>query len=122
MVRSLYKSADMEEDLSITLELMRRMWHMRGHFGVILYCTKGIRVQKVPRLSGDKGDKGARVLKVPRVPRSKAQKVYLGAGFSLELISDRACLLKKVHLVHYDFGNFMENLKLENSFENYVKR
>ena len=36
---------------------------------------------------------------MPRVPRSKAQKVYLGAGSSQELISDRACLLKKVHLV-----------------------
>ena len=35
MVRSLYKSADMEEDLSITLEPMGRMWHMRGHFGVV---------------------------------------------------------------------------------------
>ena len=99
IVRSPYKSADMEEDLSITLVPMGGMWHMSGHFGVILYCTKGIRVQKVPRLSGDKGDKGARVLKVPRVPRSKAQKVYLGAGAFQELISDRACLLKKVHLV-----------------------
>ena len=39
---------------------------------------------------------------MPRVPGSQAQKVYSGAGFCRELISDRACLLKKVHLVgHY---------------------
>ena len=36
---------------------------------------------------------------MPRVPGSKAQKVYSGAGFCQELISDRAYLLKKVHLV-----------------------
>ena len=40
---------------------------------------------------------------MPRVPGSKAQKVYSGAGSSQELISDRACLLKKVHLVLYYF-------------------
>ena len=39
-------------------------------------------------VSGDKGDKGANVSKVPRVPGSKAQKVYSGAGFFQELISD----------------------------------
>ena len=33
------------------------------------------------------------------MPGSKAQKVYLGAGFCQELISNRACLLKKVNLV-----------------------
>ena len=37
MVRSLYKSADMEEDLSIILEPMGRLWHMRGHFGVVFH-------------------------------------------------------------------------------------
>ena len=53
-------------------------------------------MQKVPgfkRCKGHQGTKvfkGARVLKVPRVPGSKAQKVYLEAGFSQELISDRA--------------------------------
>ena len=36
---------------------------------------------------------------MPRVSGSRAQKVYFGAGFSQELISDRVCLLKKVHLV-----------------------
>ena len=35
MVRSLYTSADMEEDLSITLEPMDRFKHMRGPFGVV---------------------------------------------------------------------------------------
>ena len=34
MLRPLYKSADMEEGLSITLEPMGRLCHMRGHFGV----------------------------------------------------------------------------------------
>ena len=38
MVRSLYKSADMEEDLFITLEPMGGMWHMRDHFGVVFYA------------------------------------------------------------------------------------
>ena len=37
-VISLYKSADMEEDLSITLEPMGGMWHMRGHFGVVFHA------------------------------------------------------------------------------------
>ena len=50
---------------------------------------------------GTKGDTGARGQKVPRVPGSKAQKVFLGVVFSQELISDRACLLKKVHLVNH---------------------
>ena len=35
MVRSLYTSADMEEDLSITLEPMDRFQHMRGPFEVV---------------------------------------------------------------------------------------
>ena len=35
MVRSLYTSADMEEDLSITLEPMDRFKHMKGPFGVV---------------------------------------------------------------------------------------
>ena len=35
MVRSLYTSADMEEDLSVTLEQMDRFKHMRGPFGVV---------------------------------------------------------------------------------------
>ena len=43
MVRSLYKSADMEEDLSITLEPMGRMWHMRGHFGVVFHPNPMVR-------------------------------------------------------------------------------
>ena len=41
---------------------------------------------------------------MPRVPETKAQKVYSGAGFCQELISDRACLLKKVHLVTFNFN------------------
>ena len=36
--KSLYKSADMEEDLSITLEPLGRLWHMRGHFGVVFHA------------------------------------------------------------------------------------
>ena len=35
MVRSLYTSADMEVDLSVTLEPMDRFKHMRGPFGVV---------------------------------------------------------------------------------------
>ena len=35
MVRSLYTSADMEEDLSITLEPMDKFKHMRGPLGVV---------------------------------------------------------------------------------------
>ena len=35
MVRSLYTSADMEENLSITFEPVDRFKHMRGHFGVV---------------------------------------------------------------------------------------
>ena len=42
---------------------------------------------------------------MPRVPGSKAHKVYLGAGSSQELISDQACLLKKVHLVLYMYSS-----------------
>ena len=65
----------------------------------VMYCTKGVRGQKVPRVSDVKrflgcqslkGAKGIRGQKVPRVPGSKAKKVYSGAGFSQELISDRA--------------------------------
>ena len=37
-VISLYKLADMEEDLSITLEPMGRMWHMRGHFEAVFHA------------------------------------------------------------------------------------
>ena len=37
-VRSLYKLADMEEDLSITLEPMGKMKHMRGHFGIVFHA------------------------------------------------------------------------------------
>ena len=68
-------------------------------YHTILYCTKGIRGQKVPRVIGFKMCQRYQGIKVPRVPGSKAQKVYSGAGFFQELISDRACLLKKVHLV-----------------------
>ena len=35
MVRSLYTSADIEEDLSITFDLVDRIRHMGGHFGVV---------------------------------------------------------------------------------------
>ena len=45
---------------------------------------------------GLKGVKGVRGQKLSKVPESKAQKLYSGAGFSRELISDRALLLKKV--------------------------
>ena len=56
----------------------------------VMDCTKGVREQMVPRCQGTKGAKSVRGQKVPRVPRLKAQKVYSGAGFSQELISDRA--------------------------------
>ena len=35
MVRSMYKSADMEDDLHVTWEPMHGIRHMRGHFGVV---------------------------------------------------------------------------------------
>ena len=35
MVKSLYTSADMEKDLSVTLEPMDKFKHMRGLFGVV---------------------------------------------------------------------------------------
>ena len=44
MVRSVFKSADMEEDLSITLEPMDRFWLMRGHFGVVFYAQSKFEV------------------------------------------------------------------------------
>ena len=37
MVRLLYKSADMEEDLHVTLEPMHGIMHMRGHFRVVFH-------------------------------------------------------------------------------------
>ena len=42
MVRSLYKLADMEEDVSITLEPMDEKWHMRSHCGIVFHTqSKG---------------------------------------------------------------------------------
>ena len=38
MLRSWYKSVDIEEDLLITLEPMDRLLHMRGHFGVVFHA------------------------------------------------------------------------------------
>ena len=38
MVRSLYKSADMEEDLPIAWEPINRFRHMRAHFGADFYA------------------------------------------------------------------------------------
>ena len=43
MVRSMYTSADMEEDLSITLEPMDRFKHMRGPFGVFFKADPMVR-------------------------------------------------------------------------------
>ena len=37
IVDSLYTSADMEEDLSITLQPVDGFQHMRGHFGVVFH-------------------------------------------------------------------------------------
>ena len=37
MVRLLYKSADMEDDLSISLEPMDGLRHVRGQFGVVFH-------------------------------------------------------------------------------------
>ena len=34
----LYSTADMEEDLSITLEPLGELWHMRSQFGVVFYA------------------------------------------------------------------------------------
>jgi len=38
MSRSLYKSADMEEDLPIAWEPMDGFRHMRAHFGVVFHA------------------------------------------------------------------------------------
>ena len=35
MVRSLYKSADLKKESSVTLDLVDGFKHMRSHFGVI---------------------------------------------------------------------------------------
>ena len=43
MVRSLYTSADLKEDLSITLEPMDRFKHMRGPFGVFFKADPMVR-------------------------------------------------------------------------------
>ena len=43
MVRSLYTSADMEENLSITFEPVDRFKHMRGHFGVVFKANPMVR-------------------------------------------------------------------------------
>ena len=47
MVRSMYKSADMEKDLHVTWEPVHGIKHMRGHFGVVLHAqskstTRGV--------------------------------------------------------------------------------
>ena len=44
-MRSLYKSADMEEDLSITLEPNGEFFHMSGHFGVVFHGQSNGEVQ-----------------------------------------------------------------------------
>ena len=38
MVRSLYKSADMEDNLHITWKPMHGIRQMRGHFGVVFHA------------------------------------------------------------------------------------
>ena len=37
-VISVYKSADMEEDLHVTWEPVHGIRHMRGHFGVVFHA------------------------------------------------------------------------------------
>ena len=34
----------MEEDLSITLEPTNKLWHMRGHFGVVFHAQSNVEV------------------------------------------------------------------------------
>ena len=42
MVRSMYKSADLGEDLSITLKPLEVFQQMRGQFGIVSYAqSKG---------------------------------------------------------------------------------
>ena len=54
MVRSLYTSADIEEDLSITLEPMDRFKHMRGPFRVVFQGqSNGTMVQSKLYTSAD---------------------------------------------------------------------
>ena len=68
-------------------------------YSTVCLCTKGVRGQKVARVSEDYRYQGCQSLKGAKAPRvsgekrcqgSKAQKVYLRAGSSQELISDRA--------------------------------
>ena len=56
---------------------------------------------------------------MPRVPGSKAQEVYSGVGFCQDLISDRACPLKKVHLVSSSYfkGNKTKERQQSNLIE-----
>ena len=61
------------------------VWYSTVQYSIVQYST--VLYQRFQRTKGAKGVKGQRV---PRVPVSKAQKVYSGAGFSEELISDRA--------------------------------
>ena len=66
MVRSLHKSADIEEDLSITFEPMGGLWQERDHtvvYHAVMYCTKCVRGQKVPRVLGYKKCPGCQELK-----------------------------------------------------------
>ena len=44
MMRSLYKSADMEEDLPITWESKDGFRHMRAHFGVVFHAQSNVEV------------------------------------------------------------------------------
>ena len=77
-MRSLYKSADMEEDLSITLEPMGRLWHMRGHFGVVFHAQSKFEVTVHISWHGRnpcQGRKCLKKVKAQQVTRSKCHKV-----------------------------------------------
>ena len=81
MLRSLYISADMEEDLA------------RGES-----VFKKVKAQQVEMSTGHKVNR-SQGDKVKRSQGQQVKEVYLRIGSIQELILVRACLLKKVHLV-----------------------
>ena len=45
MVRSLYKSADIKNKMTITLDLVGGFQHVRGHFGVVFQAKSNGKVK-----------------------------------------------------------------------------
>ena len=77
IVRSLYTSADMEEDLTITLQPVDGFQHMRCQSGVVFHAQS----------NGAKGDRRQKVARVPGIKRyqwclsQKLRRSTWGQGF-----------------------------------------